>query len=131
MDNDGTLEPMRRAAILLIVTLTGPSIATAVCELSCLRGAHHETTSPASSTTECHDHGSSTPRQSLTAAGGPCHEAAGEVTAVIEAATQLGADPAVRERQVVEPGRSGAIVSALASQFRPPDILRITTQLRI
>ena len=131
MDNDGTLEPMRRAAILLIVTLIGPSIATAVCELSCLRGAHHEATSPASSSAECHDHGSGTPRQSLTAAGAPCHEAAGEVTAVIEAATQLGADPAVRARQGVEPRTSGAMASALASRFSPPDILRITTQLRI
>ena len=122
---------MRRAAILLIVTLTGPSIATAVCELSCLRGGHHETTSPASSTTECHDHGSGTPLQSLTAAGAPCHEAAGDVTAVIEAATQLGADPAVRERQGVESGTTGATSPALASRFRPPDILRITTQLRV
>lgn len=123
---------VRRVALLLVMTLVGPSIATAVCELACVHHAHHAATNPSPSRSmDCHGHDSDAERRSVDSAGWPCHDAAGDVAVLVEAARQQIADRDARELPALLSATSGGDVSTHAGRFRPPDVLLITTQLRI
>jgi hypothetical protein len=69
----GTLIDMRSAAILLLVTLVGPSIATVVCDATCVQ--HRPQSGQAMSLQPCHEEQSPNDGPVMTsAAAASCHD---------------------------------------------------------
>jgi hypothetical protein len=124
--------PVRSAALLLALSLVSPAVLTALCEIACLRAQHHQ--EGAATQAECHGHhGAAAPMVAISAAADvQCHDDAAAPAAVIAGGHSLSFTPAV----VSLPQEPAIDVRAPFSLpggmwFRPPNLLLITTQLRI
>ena len=120
---------VRIVALLLVLTLTGPAVSNALCELACAQAAHHQSHAAARG---CHEEGAAAGVVALSGTtAAPCHRQfddaiailAGSqfpmplVAALVESLTPLAGDP--------------RLASSGSSGFRLPDRLPIRTQLRI
>jgi hypothetical protein len=122
---------MRSVAALLLVTLVGPSIISALCDFTCVRHEHHSAQAASSQT--CHEqHASDDGPVVAGAAEGFCHDQVETVTTTVAEARPLKAGPAA----VVLPAPVPAYHPHFAVLARnrssgPPDFVRQTTPLRI
>jgi hypothetical protein len=122
---------MRRAAAVLLVTLLGPSVISAVCDVTCVHHEHHRTKAAAEQS--CHEERASAHGPALTdGTAAFCHDQAATVTSTsadvrvlngAAAAIQLPSAFAVRRPQV-------RILTPRPS-LSPPGIVSQTTPLRI
>jgi hypothetical protein len=83
----------RVVAAVLVLTLTGPSVVAAACELTCAMGSHHHG-APASSAASCHDHQGST-RGVDARPPTVCHESGDLPSAIVDVALSAVALPTV------------------------------------
>ncbi|HKY21174.1 MAG TPA: hypothetical protein VJM31_08145 [Vicinamibacterales bacterium] len=122
---------MRRVAAVLLMTLLGPSILSAVCDVTCVHHEHHGTKVTAEQS--CHEERPSQHGPAVTDGGTSiCHEQDTTVTSTsadvrvpnaTPVAIQVPSAPAVPRPQVpVLPKRTS---------LSPPDIVIQTTPLRI
>jgi hypothetical protein len=122
---------MRSAAALLLVTLVGPSIISALCDFTCVRHEHHS--AQAASDQTCHEQQAA--KDGPTVAGGAegfCHDQVETVTTTVAEARPLKAAPTA----VVLPAplpefHPHFAVLARNGSSGPPDFVRQTTPLRI
>ena len=122
---------MRSAAALLLVTLIGPSIISALCDFTCV---HHEHHSPqAASAQACHEQPSSNDEPVVAGLSTAfCHdEAEAFATAVAEARLLKGAPVAVVLPAAVAAYRQHLRVPARSTSSGPPGLILLTTPLRI
>jgi hypothetical protein len=123
---------MRAAALILVLTLASPAAISAVCELWCLQALHHA--AAAADASGCHDGHSAAPGTFAVAGadGARCHDGSEGPTAIVKATAGVAFVPTV---VASTPALFGdAPVAHLAPQSnraRPPDVLLVTTQLRI
>ena len=83
---------MRSAAALLLLTLIGPSVISALCDFTCVRHEHHS--AQAASDQECHEqHALNDGPVVAGAAEGFCHDQVETVTTTVAEARLLKAAP--------------------------------------
>jgi hypothetical protein len=122
---------MRRAAAVLLVTLLGPSIVSAVCDVTCVLHEHHG--AQAAAAQSCHeahrsDHGSALTDGTATF----CHEQAETVTSTSADVRVLNAAPVtIQLTSALAVPRPQVRVLAPRTSFSPPGIVVQTTPLRI
>ena len=124
---------MRAVALAVVVSLGSPAIMTALCELSCLKALHH-----AAGEAYAHDcHGDATEDTdgpiASSAGGALCHDdgegpPAALIVAGIGALVVTGAVLAV-PTALVDPVTHR--VHPHSTRAGPPDLLQLTTRLRI
>ena len=126
----GTLMGMRSAAALLLVTLIGPSITSALCDLTCVHHEHHS--AQTESAQSCHEQRSNDGPVVTSGTAGFCHDQAETFTTTAAdprllkatpVAVQLPSSLAAYHPQLQPVGRS--------TSFGPPGIVLQTTPLRI
>ena len=122
---------MRGAALLLLVTLIGPSIATATCELTCVRDLPHS--AEARSAQNCHEQGSSPDGFAVASETATvCHDPADTSTATAADSQFLMRSPAVvRLPAALWVDRRQLPVADPSPSFFPLEVVSKTTQLRI
>ena len=122
---------MRPAAAILLVTLMGPSILSAVCDATCVHHEHHGT-KPAAAEQSCHEERSSDHSPALTdGTASFCHEQATAVTSTSGDVRVLNAAPvAIQVPSALAVPRPVPILPARTS-LSPPGIVLQTTPLRI
>jgi hypothetical protein len=124
--------PVRCATLVLVVSLVSPGVVTVVCEMMCLRAQHH--LSGAAVQAECHEHGGAPARMVAISAAADilCHDDAATPAAVIAGSKHLGSMPAVMDLpQESAIDLRARLRSPDGMRFRLPNLLVITTQLRI
>ena len=131
VEKGGTLLGVRSVAALLLVSLIGPSITSAVCDLACVQHEHHAT--QAASAQSCHEQRSSHDGPAVTS-GTPdsCHDQ-------VEAFTTTAADPRLLNATPVTVQLPSALavyhphirVVDRSMSFGSPGIVLQTTPLRI
>ena len=120
------------AALLVSLTLIAPSVARVVCDVGCVHAGRHVTL--AVSDEGCHQHQPpSRPNLAVTSTNDVCH--ADNAAIVSSVATERQALKAallvVRLQHALVADHSIPSVSDWSSSLSPPDIVSITTQLRI
>jgi hypothetical protein len=119
---------MRSAALALVLSLTAPAAMRLICELSCLQALHHSS-APAH---ECHEQpAGDTARQTASAAAVLCHDESGTPPSTAVAAKALLLLEPTAPVVFASVDRPAARPLPPGTQARPPDPLRLTTQLRI
>jgi hypothetical protein len=126
---NATLMRMRKVAVLLIVSVLAPSVASALCNFTCGHG-HSEA---AQADASCHGHGTNHSR-SLKSTDSPwCHDTRDDDRAAV-----VGSAPPLTPGLLVLPRTPVLTFEHLSSAVTirddgpgPPDILLISTQLRI
>jgi len=115
---------MRLTALLLAISLVSPAVATAYCELSCLQALPK--------TASCHEQ-ESQGGPAVSAGASLCHEEGSEgPAAVIVSNAPIAAPPAIVPAvAALAPPQPFTVHIAGSSLARPPDLLLLTTQLRI
>jgi hypothetical protein len=96
----------RAVALIVVLTLAGPSLAVAACELTCAHASHHDAASP-SSEASCHEQES--PAQDVgvgAIASAPCHMEHGLPLAIIDIAFGGGTVSLPPSALVVSPSAS-------------------------
>jgi hypothetical protein len=122
---------VRRVAAVLLVTLLGPSILSAVCDVTCVHHKHHGTTAAAAQS--CHeeqrsDHGPALMHGTATF----CHEQATTVTSTSADVRVLNAAPAaIQVPSALAVPRPQVRGLSPRTALRPPGIVIQTTPLRI
>jgi hypothetical protein len=122
---------VRVPAIVLVLSLVSPAVATAVCELTCLEAHHHATA--AAMEADCHRHdAASAPVVAVSAVDAAfCHRDSLPASAIVKASPQLASVPA----SMVRPRPAGLQLPVGTSFHRrvaaPPGLLLTATQLRI
>ena len=121
---------MRRMALLLVLTLIAPALAGALCDLTCVeshaRAMHRGG--------ECHGQQTTQVGRGLKAAGSLfCHNTGDEPDATLTSTPLQSAAPLAVLPVPPTPERRVIAADSVAdrSSWRPPDLLLITTQLRI
>jgi hypothetical protein len=105
----------RAVALLVVLALTGPSMAAAACELTCALGSHHHGTS-SSSEASCHGHQSATLGLGLSAgASAACHESGDLPSAIVDAALSTLVLPALPATFALDP----VVVSGTIARVNP------------
>lgn len=122
---------MRRAAAVLLVTLLGPSILSAVCGVMCVHHEHHGTKAAAEQS--CHEERASDHGTALTDGTATfCHEQAATVTSTSADVRVLNAPPAaIQLPSALAVPRPHVRVLAPRTALSPPGIVIQTTPLRI
>ena len=122
---------MRPAAAVLLVTLLGPSILSAVCDVTCLHHEHHGAKAAAGQS--CHDERPADYRPVLTdSTGSLCHEQATTVTSTSADVRVLNAAPvAIQVPLALAVPRPQVRVLPARPFVSPPGIVIQTTPLRI
>ena len=123
---------MRVAALVLVVSLASPAAISAVCELFCLQALHHAAAAAAAA--GCHTGHSDAPGTSAVAGahGTRCHDDSEAPTAIVKGTASLAFVPAVISlAPTLFDDAPVAHVATHSHRARPPDVLLITTQLRI
>ena len=122
---------MRRAAAVLLLTLLGPSILSAVCDVTCVHHEHHGTKAAAEQS--CHEERSSDHRPALTdGTAAFCHEQAAAVTSISADVRVLNAVPAaIQLPSALAVPRPHVRVLATRTTLSPLGIVIQTTPLRI
>ena len=124
---------MRGATFLLLLSLLAPSVATAVCELTCVHVHQHE---PVVSTESCHHETAAiatetAPLQTLERQV-TCHETNGRVAAVVLIGPSWTASPADQAQGALSLGfRAKPAGLSAPETCTPPAISHNSTQLRI
>ena len=116
--------------MLLVLTLIAPALAGALCDLTCV-GAHAHAVHKGG---ECHGQPSLPTGSGLKAAGSLfCHDTTDEPDATLTSAPLKSAAPlaVLPVPPTPEPRTIAADHVPGRSSWRPPDLLLITTQLRI
>jgi hypothetical protein len=128
---DGTLMGMQPAAAVLLVTLLGPSILSAVCDVTCVRHEHHRT--KAAAERSCHEERPSDHRPALTdGTASFCHEQATTVTSTSADVRILNAAPvAIQVPSARAVPRAEVSLLPARTSLSPPGIVIQTTPLRI
>jgi hypothetical protein len=121
---------MRSAAALLLVTLLGPSVISALCDFTCVRHQHHSAQTAPNQT--CHEQ--HTPKDGSVVAGGAegfCHDQVKTVTTTVAEARLLTAAPVavVLPAPLAEHHRQLLVLAR--NKSCPPGSVRQTTPLRI
>ena len=122
---------MRGAAALLLVTLLGPSVISALCDFTCVRHEHHA--AQAASDQTCHEqHASHVGPVVAGDAKGFCHDQVEPGTTTVAEARPLKAAPEALglPTPLAEYHRHLAVLARNRSSG-PPDFVRQTTPLRI
>ena len=122
---------MRRAAAVLLVTLLGPSIVSAVCDVTCVLHEHHG--AQAARDQSCHEERTSDHGPALTDGTATfCHEQAATVTSTSADVRVLNAAPvAIQIPSALAVRRPQVRVLAPRTSLSPPGIVIQTTPLRI
>lgn len=122
---------MRHAAAVLFVTLLGPSILSAVCDVTCVHHEHHGVQAAAEQS--CHEEGASDHGPALTdGAATFCHQQAATVTSTSADVRVLNAAPvAIHLPSALAARRPHLRVLAPRASLSPPGIVIQTTPLRI
>ena len=122
---------MRFSAVLLVLSLVSPAVVTVVCELGCLQAHHHNTDAP--SAAQCHGHQASpAPVVAVSAADWAlCHDSAPVLSAIVKVSSQFASMALVIGAWSSEFRVSPARSLRSGPGFSPPNLLLITTQLRI
>jgi len=119
---------MQSAAVLLLLTLTVPSITTIVCDLACARHEHHS-----AETAMGHDHAHS--QDEAAVAGGTavvCHDQAAIFTTIVAESRVLIAAPAATQLPpALLVHHSHLSPVERREPFAPPGTVLQTIQLRI
>ena len=109
---------LRVTALLVVLSLTGPSVATLACEWAC--ASQRPVTATAQPDADCHDQGDSSSDGVDMVAGHGCHDLADMPTLVNPAAVHTAPAPAI-----VRLGRS-----SLDDNTRPFQLLRAVARLK-
>jgi hypothetical protein len=122
---------MRSAAALLLVTLIGPAIISALCDFTCVRHEHHS--AQAASDQTCHEQQATTDGPAVAGgAEGFCHDQVETVaTTVVEARPLKAAPVAVALPAPLAGYHRHLPVLARNRSSGPPGFIRQTTPLRI
>jgi hypothetical protein len=122
---------MRPAAAVLLVTLLGPSILSAVCDVTCLHHEHHG--AKAAAEQSCHEERPSDHRPALTGRTGSfCHEQATTVTSTSADVRVLNAAlVGIQSALALAVPRPQVPVLPARTSLSPPEIVSQTTPLRI
>jgi hypothetical protein len=120
---------MRKLAVLLIVSVLAPAVASALCSFTCSHG--HSTSAQADAS--CHGHGTNDTRSLKSTDNSWCHDTRDDDGAIV-----VGPAPPPMPSLLAVPRTPALILddqppSATISEGSPspPDILLISTQLRI
>jgi hypothetical protein len=127
----GTLMGMHHAAAVLLVTLLGPSILSAVCDVTCVHYEHHG--AQAAAEQSCHEERSSDNGPGLTDGIATfCHEQAATVTSTSADVRVLNAAPvAIQLPSALAVPRPQVRVLAARTFLSSPGIVVQTAPLRI
>ena len=122
---------MRRVAAVLLVTLLGPSILSAVCDVTCVHHEHHGTKAAAEQS--CHEERTSDRAAALADGTATfCHEQAATVTSTSADVRVLNAAPAaIQLPSALALPRPQVRILAPRTPLSPPGIVIQTTPLRI
>ena len=122
---------MRPAAAVLLVTLFGPSILSAVCDVTCVHHEHHGTKGAAEQS--CHHERPSDHRQAMTdGTASFCHEQATTVTSTSADIRVLNAALAgIQVPSALAVPRPQVPVLPARTSLSPPGIVSQTAPLRI
>lgn len=120
-----TMLIVRVLALLLAVTLTGPSVGALICDWAC--AAQHP---QAATATTCHDHGAP-PATRTFASGHWCHELTTPPESILTQAPQVPIMVAVSDLLVTGPDRSAGDDAADIHLHAPPAPPPLLTPLRI
>ena len=122
---------MRPAAAVLLVTVLGPSILSAVCDVTCVHHEHHG--SKAAAEQSCHQERPSDDRPALTdGTASFCHQQATTVTSTSADVRVLnGAPVAIQVPSALAVPRPQVPVLPARISLSPPGIVIQTTPLRI
>lgn len=123
---------MRLSALLLVLSLVSPAVVTTVCELACLHAHHHRTGEAV--VAQCHgDDVSPAPAVAMSSAEvALCHDDGPVPSAIVKATPHFASMPAVAGSTRLPEFHVPAQSSVRGRLwFGPPDLLLITTQLRI
>lgn len=112
---------MRLLAMILIVTLTGPSVGALVCEWTC--AAKHEATAAAES--RCHDEPGSSQTPAF-AAGHECHELPTLTASIVTGAPQVvDAPPTIAAAALATVVRQASVVTRRPDRSHAPPPTKI------
>jgi hypothetical protein len=123
---------VRLSALLLVLSLVSPAVVNTVCELACLHAHHHRTGEALAA--QCHgDDASPAPVVAMSSAEvALCHGDGPVPSAIVKATPHVASMPAVvgstRLPEFHVPAQSPVRGRLWVG---PPDLLLITTQLRI
>jgi hypothetical protein len=122
---------MRRAAAVLLVTLLGPSIVSAACDVTCVHHEHHAAQTTAEQS--CHEERASDHGPALTDGTATfCHGQAATITSTSADVRVLNAAPAaIQLPAALAVSRPQVRVLAPPTSLSPPGIVIQTTPLRI
>lgn len=122
----------RGFALLIVLTLVAPAVAAALCDVTCatthLHAAHR------AAETTCHGQHSGDAEVRIKGVANPfCHDTGDRPSATLTAGSVQKAAPLAVLVEAPEPARQPLVVvlTSTSVAWHPPDLLPVTTPLRI